>query len=260
MEEHDISITRACALMGIHKSYFYYEPAKDDQEVMDAILSVAEFGDGFKKIYERIRAMGKTWNHKRVHRVYVSMRMNKRARLKKRLPARVKTPLLTPENPNVTWSMDFVTDVLQSHRKFRVLNVIDDFNREVMGQKVATSIPGERLIRMLEEIIWEHGKPNNIRSDNGPEFTSKVFQEWCKANGINQIFIQPGAPTQNSYIERFNGSYRRGVLDAYIFRTLDEVRTITEEWMEDYNNKRPHESLGNMPPAKYREIHTQMTA
>lgn len=153
-----------------------------------------------------------------------------------------------------------VMDVLQSHRKFRVLNVIDDFNREVMGQKVATSIPGERLIRMLEEIIWEHGKPNNIRSDNGPEFTSKVFQEWCKANGINQIFIQPGAPTQNSYIERFNGSYRRGVLDAYILRTLDEVRTITEEWMEDYNNKRPHESLGNMPPVKYREIHTQITA
>lgn len=253
MTGYNIGIARACKMMGIHKSYYYYQSRKDDDEIMDAIKAAAVYGDGFRKIFERIRAMGKTWNHKRVHRVYVTMKMNKRVNLRKRLPARVKNPLTVPDQPNVTWSIDFVSDTMQSHRKFRVLNIIDDFNREAMGQMVATSIPGERLVRMLEEVIWENGKPNNIRCDNGPEFISKVFHEWCEANSINIIHIQPGEPTQNSYIERFNGSYRRGVLDAYIFRTLDEVRQITEDWMNDYNNERPHESLGNVPPARYRQ-------
>jgi len=238
--------------------YRHRSGVQDDDEMMDAIKAAALYGDGFRKIFERIRAMGKTWNHKRVHRVYVMMKMNKRVNLRKRLPARVKNPLTVPDQPNVTWSIDFVSDTLQSHRKFRVLNIIDDFNREAMGQMVATSIPGERLVRMLEEVIWEKGKPNNIRCDNGPEFISKVFHEWCEANSINIIHIQPGEPTQNSYIERFNGSYRRGVLDAYIFRTLDEVRQITEDWMNDYNNERPHESLGNVPPARYRQQYREM--
>ena len=122
--------------------------------------------------------------------------------------------------------MDFVTDVLQSNRKFRVLNVIDDSDRVVVAQKVAHFISASRLIRFMEEIIWEKGKP------------------------------QPGCPTQNSYIERFNGSYRRAVLDAYIFRTLDEVREITEKWTDYYNNERPHDSLNNLAPMEYRLMRT----
>ena len=146
--------------------------------------------------------------------------------------------------------------LLQSNRKFRVLNVIDDSDRVAVAQKVAHSIPASRLIRFMEEIIWEKGKPSNIRCDNGPEFISHKFQDWCDGNGIKILYTQPGCPTQNSYIERFNGSYRRAVLDAYIFRTLDDVREITEKWTDYYNNERPHDSLNNLAPMEYRLMRT----
>lgn len=113
------------------------------------------------------------------------------------------------------------------------------------------SFPSKRVIRTLEKVIWFKGKPSNIRCDNGPEFISKDFQEWCKGNDIRLLFTQPGCPTQNSYIERFNGSYRRAVLDAYIFRTIEDVRQKTYEWNEYYNYERPHESLGNKTPMEF---------
>ena len=243
--------------MGIHKSFFYYESTKDDSEVEAAIRQKAEVtNEGFWKIFRLIRKDGHPWNHKKVHRVYEAIHFNKRKPLRKRLPARVKNPLVTPEQENVTWSMDFVTDVLQSNRKFRVLNIIDDSDRVAVAQKAEHSIPASRLIRFMEEIIWEKGKPNNIRCDNGPEFISHELQEWCEGNGIKILYTQPGRPTQNSYIERFNGSYRRAVLDAYIFRTLDDVREVTEKWMDYYNNERPHDALNNLAPMEYRLART----
>ena len=145
-----------------------------------------------------------------------------------------------------------MSDSLECGRKFRVLNILDDFDRSAIAQEVAISIPASRLVRILEKVIWTMGKPRNIRCDNGPEFIAGIFQSWCKANDINLLYIQPGHPTQNSYVERFNGSYRRAVLDAYLFRTLDDVRTITEEWSRDYNENRPHDSLGDMSPREYK--------
>lgn len=251
-EEYEVSITRACGLVDIHRSYLYYKSKRDDSKVESAIREAAVFGDGFHKIYIRLRRAGYTWNHKKVYRVYKTMRYNKRSRLKKRLPARVKRPLSQPDSPNTTWSLDFVSDSLECGRKFRVLNIIDDFDRTAVAQEIAISIPAARLIRTLEKVIWTEGKPISIRCDNGPEFISGIFQEWCKANDINLLYTQPGHPTQNSYIERFNGSYRRAVLDAYIFRTLDDVRKITDEWKNDYNENRPHDSLGDMSPREYK--------
>lgn len=239
--------------MRIHRSFFYYESTKDDSVISDAIKANSLYGDGFWKIYARLRRLGNPWNHKRVYRVYKSMYYNKRSRLKKRLPARIKNPLLTPKTPNHTWSIDFVSDALNTGRKFRVLNILDDFDRSSIAQEMSMSMPAERVIKLLEKIIWIHGKPNNIRCDNGPEFISRKFQNWCKANEITILYTQPGCPTQNSFIERFNGSYRRGVLDSYIFRTLQDVRDITEKWREDYNNQRPHHSLGNKTPYECRK-------
>ncbi len=252
VSEHEhVSITRACRVMQLHKSRYYYVSRKDesDRVVMEAIRTASEFGDGFWNIYHRIRKEHK-WNHKRVYRVYKMMHYNKRSKLRKRLPARVKTPLKAPLEPGQSWSIDFVSDALTSGRRFRVLNVLDDFNREAVAMEAAMSITSSRLIRMLETAIWEYGKPRKIRSDNGPEFISKEFEQWCKANEIEHQFTQPGCPTQNAFIERFNGSYRRGVLDAYMFRTLSEVRDITEEWRQDYNNARPHTALGNKTPTQ----------
>lgn len=148
-------------------------------------------------LLENIQADSQGWaSVESQHRVYEEIHFNKRKPLRKRLSARVKKPLVTPDQENVTWSMDFVTDVLQSNRKFRVLNVIDDSDRVAVAQKVAHSIPTSRLIRFMEEIIWEKGKPTNIRSDNGPEFISHEFQDWCDGNGIKILYTQPGCPAQ----------------------------------------------------------------
>ena len=240
--------------MHYHKSRYYYKrKANDDEEVESAVREAAQHGDGFWKIYARLRRSGRPWNHKRVYRVYVHMRLNKRVRLKRRVPARVKRPLETPSMPCDTWSMDFVSDKLENGRTFRVLNVLDDCTREAIAMDVSMSMPASRVIKSLERAIFIHGKPRRIRSDNGPEFVSGLLAEWCRTNGIEHIFSQPGCPTQNSYVERFNGSYRRGVLDAYLFHTLGEARKLTDAWRLDYNENRPHESLGNETPKEYRD-------
>jgi putative transposase len=197
------------------------------------------------------------WNHKRLYRVYTEMRLNIRRRAKRRLPARIREALFIPEGPNEVWSIDFMSDALVDGRKFRVLNVIDDFNRESLAIEVDTSLPSRRVIRVLEKIVARRGKPTCIRTDNGPEFISHLLKEWCEANGIRLIYIQPGKPTQNAFIERKNGTMRRGLLNAYLFYSLAEVRMMAEEWQLDYNTERPHKSLGYLSPVKYAEQYYQ---
>src|SRR5258707_15746145 len=141
------------------------------------------------------------WNHNRVYRVYTQMRLNIRRRAKRRLPARIREALFIPERPNEVWSIDFMSDALVDGRKFRVLNVIDDFNRESLAIEVDTSLPSRRVIRVLERLASQRGKPANIRCDNGPEFISHKLEEWCNGKKITIQFIQPGKPMQNAYIE-----------------------------------------------------------
>lgn len=181
------------------------------------------------------------------------MKLNIRRRAKKRLPDRVKLPLSVPDAPNQVWSIDFMTDSLVDGRKFRLLNVIDDFNRESLAIEVDTSMPSPRVIRVLNRIIAQRGKPANIRTDNGPEFTCYRLQQWCNDNHITLQYIQPGKPTQNAYIERKNGSIRRELLNAYLFYSLAEVRAMSQDWRMDYNAQRPHKSLGYLSPLKYAE-------
>jgi len=149
--------------------------------------------------------------------------------------------------------MDFMSDSMVGNRKFRTLNVIDDGSREALAIEVDTSISSKRVIRTLERIIDMNGKPATIRVDNGPEFTSKDFELWAKENQINIQYIQPGRPMQNGYVERFNRLYRDAVLDAYLFFDLYQVKHLTEEWREEYNQRRPHESLGDLTPYEWKE-------
>ncbi len=158
-------------------------------------------------------------------------------------------PLVAVAQINETWSMDFMSDSSMSGRKFRTFNLIDDFNRESLVIEIDTSLPAQRVIRALDQTIEWRGKPKRIRMDNGPEFVSLALALWCEGKGIILQFIQPGKPTQNAYIERFNGSFRRDVLDAYLFENIKQVRALAEEWMEDYNNHRPHDALGGRSPA-----------
>lgn len=233
---------------------YYYVPHKDDTPVIAKLQELAEKKpmEGQDKFYGRIRNEGIIWNHKRVTRVYKLLGMNKRKRTRKRLPARVKQPLLIPSAPNQTWSMDFMHDSLLNGRKFRVLNVIDDFNREALLIEPYFSISSEKVVKHLERLLIEKGTPTAIRVDNGPEFISSVMYDWCLENMIKLQFIQPGRPMQNGYVERFNKSYRNDVLDANLFSNINEVKILSDQFMEDYNYHRPHESLGNLSPINYK--------
>jgi len=231
----------------------YHKARKDDSSLIDALNQLVEKHPsiGFWKCYYRLRRKGFTCNHKRLYRVYTLLKLNIRRRPKRRIPQRVKEPLVIPEGINKSWSMDFMTDSLVDGRRFRLLNIMDDFNRESLAIEVDTSLPALRVIRVLERLIEFREKPESIRVDNGPEFISDRLKLWCEERNIRLQFIQPGKPVQNAFIERKNGSLRKELLDAFMFFSLEEVRKLVEEWRMDYNLERPHEALGFVPPAEY---------
>jgi putative transposase len=206
---------------------------------------------GFWKLHDRLRLDGRCINHKRLHRVYCALGLNLPRRTRRRVPTRPRRPLVASSALNQIWAIDFMSDVLYGRRWFRTFNVIDEANREALGIEVATSIPSARVIRVMEQLIEMYGKPSALRLDNGSELTSIAFTEWCERQKIELHFIQPGKPDQNAFIERFNKAYRTEVLDAYLFDSLAQVRQITEAWLQEYNQERPHDSLGCVPPLTF---------
>lgn len=249
-----MSEQRSCRIVGLSRSVFRYDHKRvGPEEIVDELerLSGLHKMEGFWKLYGRLRTNGHVWNHKRVWPIYQAMGLNLKRKVKRRLPPRERAPLDQADAPNQVWSLDFMSDSLCSGRKFRTFNVLDDFNREALAIEVNISIPAAHVIRVLERIIFFRPKPQSVRVDNGPEFIAKDFSDWCKSQEIKIIYIQPGKPMQNAYIERFNGSFRRDVLDAHWFKTLDEVRQCAENWRIDYNMKRPHDALNNMSPIAF---------
>lgn len=253
--QYKVSISLSCLASGVSRSAFYYEQkCSDDTEVIDVLNQIVQTHQrwGFPKCFKRIRALGHKWNHKRVYRIYTELKLNFRRKTKQRLPTRNPQPLIVPSNFGNTWSMDFMSDSLHNKVRFRTLNVIDDFNREVLGIDIGVGMPSERVIRYLDQLAAWHGYPAKIRVDNGSEFCSFIFTQWAENNNIFIDYIKPGCPYQNAYIERFNRTYRHEVLDLYIFYSLDEVRGITEKWMDTYNAERPHDSLNDLTPLEYK--------
>jgi len=234
---------------------YRYQPSKKaDQPVEQAIEKILSKHPswGFWKLYHRLRKDGFVINHKRLWRVYCQLQLNLPRKKKKRLPERIKQPLSVPAMANQMWSMDFMLDVLTDGRCFRTLNVMEDYNREALAVEVDFSLPARRVMRCLEQLIERHGQPANIRCDNGPEFISSALSEWCEQKGIQLCWIQPGKPTQNAYIERLNGTFRREVLDAYLFTSIGQVRQVVEEWLVEYNTLRPHQALGFLTPSEFK--------
>jgi putative transposase len=199
-----------------------------------------------------LKHQGRGWNHKRIRRVYLEMALNLHRKAKKRLPARMAIALKVPVRSNQTWSLDFMSDSLSNGRTFRTLNIIDDFNREALWIEADTSLPAERVVQVLEMLLYERAAPQQIRMDNGPELISLRLASWAKEKQIELIHIQPGKPAQNAYIERFNRTFREDVLDAYLFSSLEEVREIIEPWIEEYNAIRPHEALQGLSPRQFK--------
>ena len=258
MQEHRISARKACNAVKIDRKKWSYKSVRKrtDDNVIEGLTAMTEKHPsiGFWQCYFRLRKQGLADNHKRMYRIYTSMKLNIRRRVKKRLPARVKQMLYQPEAPNKVWSIDFMTDSLWHGRTFRTLNVIYDFNRRVLAIEADTSLPALRVIRVLERLKQSRGLPEMIRVDNGPEFISAKLDIWCKDHHIKLVFIQPGEPTENAYIERFNGSFRRELLNAYVFRSLKEFRELAEEYIQDYNNHRPHKALNYLTPVEYEQL------
>jgi len=250
-----LSISSSCRLCSISQSNFYYKAKKSvaDENIKIQLLALAKEHRtwGFEKMYAYLKNDGLKFNHKRVHRIYRELSLNKRVKRKKHFIKREPLVLLQPLEPNYYWSIDFMSDALMNGSKIRTFNVIDDFNREALDIKAAFSIPARKVTSVLDSIAIIRGYPANIRVDNGPEFISAHFKNWAKSKGIDIHYIQPGKPAQNAFIERFNKTFREDVIDAYMFVDLEQLQEITNEWIKGYNADRPHQSLGNLSPIDF---------
>ncbi|WP_425513157.1 IS3 family transposase [Xanthomonas fragariae] len=253
---------RSCACVGLARAAWYAPPLDwtvRDAELIAAIARVVEDrpSRGFWKCSHVLRRTRPDWNPQRIYRVYKAMRLNLRRAAKRRLPKRERVALYVPRLPDTVWSVDFMSDALTCGRRFRTFNVVDDFNREVLHIEVDTSINSHRLVRVFEQIKHDHGLPQVVRSDNGPEFLGDAFTSWLEVNGVAINYIQPGKPNQNAFIERFNRTFREEVLDQHLFTRLDDIREATHWWMIDYNEERPHDALGGLTPTEYRNQHAR---
>lgn len=257
IEAHGLTVARACRALSISRAAWYQRPNSSshyDDELIEALNRAVEKYPrwGFWKCYDYLRLNGYGWNHKRVWRVYRQLKLNLPRRVKRRI-LRERVPLEIAAEVNASWSLDFMYDSLYSGKRFRALNVIDEGVRECLAIEVDTSLRAERVVRVLEHLKEWRGTPRVIRLDNGPELTSVQLQAWCESNGVELKFIQPGKPNQNAYIERFNRTFRSEVLNAYLFETLEEVREVAWWWMVAYNEERPHDALGGLPPSLFRK-------
>jgi len=205
------------------------------------------WGFGLRFLYLRnVRGFG--WNHKRVYRIYWELELNLRIKPKRRIHRDYPSELDVPIAPNQVWSMDFMSDQLASGKTFRTFYVMDDYNREGLGIEVDTSLPSARVVRALEQIIEWRGKPAALRCDNGPEYLSQTLVGWANERRITLLYIQPGKPTQNAYIERFNRTVRHEWLDMHQFNSIAHAQLLATQWLWQYNNERPHTAIGGIPP------------
>jgi len=212
-----------------------------DAEIIAALAALVEGrpSRGFWKCRKLLRRQGKPWNHKRIYRVYCRMKLNLRRRAKRRLPKRLRVPLYVPRLPDTVWTADFMSDALFNGRRFRTFNVIDDYNREGLAIEVDLSLPSQRVIRVLEQVIEWRGKPAAIRLDNGPEYIAQALVDWANDRRITLMYIQPGKPRQNAYIERFNRTVRHEWLDLHVFDSIEQAQQLATQWLWIYNNERP---------------------
>ena len=257
-----LSERRACGLMNISTSVLRYRARPDiNGPLHERIVSLAgqRRRFGYRRIHVLLKREGSQINVKRVYRLYRNAGLAVRKRSRKRIGLTERVPLFLPETPNHAWSMDFVHDGLADGRRIHCLNVVDDCTRESIVIEVDTSLSGERVTLVLERIAGQRPLPRMIRVDHGPEFTSLALDKWAHARGVKLAFIQPGKPTQNAYIESFNGRFRDECLNDHWFLTLHEARVLIETWRKDYNSTRPHSSLGNFTPAEFAAQHQFIT-
>lgn len=252
-EQFPVSIRLVCEVFSISPSTYHYQAvlSGENAEIADWLLRLTmvnkRWGFGLCFMYLR-NVKGYGWNHKRVYRIYRELELNLRIKPRRRIKRDRPDPLSVPTAVNQVWSMDFMSDSLSDGRTLRTFNVIDDYNREGLSIDVDLSLPAQRVIRSLKHIIEWRGKPRAIRCDNGPEYIAQALVDWANSERITLLYIQPGKPTQNAYVERFNRTVRHEWLDMHLFESIEHAQHLATQWLWTYNNERPHSAIGGMPP------------
>ena len=253
IKRYSISERTACRLVSVSRTAFRYQPKpRSDDRLRSRLKELAskQSAYGYLLLHGILKAEGLVINKKRTYRIYTEEGLQVRTKKRKKLN-RPRQPMEVPTAVNQRWSMDFVSDQLSSGRRFRVLNVVDDYSREMVGQLVSVSISGQQVARFLDQLMELRAKPKKVICDNGTEFTSKAMFFWSKETNVKLGFIQPGKPTQNAFVESLNGKFRNECLNRHWFRTLDEARYEIDKWRHQYNHVRPHSSLGYIPPVVF---------
>lgn len=253
IDKYQLSERSACKLSGISRTAYRYQAIPSgDVELRKRLVELASKHKalGYPMLHGMLKTEGLVVNSKHTYRLYSEENLQLRSRKKKKL-SRPRMPLVVPIGSDIRWSMDFVSDQLGHGRRFRVLNVKDDYSKELVGQLVAFSITGIQVARFLDRLIEARSAPDQITCDNGTEFTSKAMFFWQKESGVKLAFIQPGKPTQNAFIESLNGRFRQECLNQHWFRSLDEAKDIIDSWRYHYNHERPHSTLNYMTPVAF---------
>lgn len=253
-EQHHISERRACKIIRLCRSSCRYQAKpSNDAEIRSRLRQLAEQRRKFgaPRLHVLLRREGHLINHKRTERLYREEGLSLRLKRRRKRISHLRVVLAGPERINQHWSMDFVSDCLFNGRRLRVLTVVDDLSKECPVLEVDHSLTGQRVTRVLERVALTRGLPDVITVDNGPEFISKALDAWAYANGVKLHFIQPGKPTQNCYIESFNGKFRDECLNEHVFVSLHDAQKKIEAWRQDYNANRPHRSLKQLTPDEF---------
>jgi len=257
--EHHLSERRACRLVGLSRDCYRNPPLVDERtQLLSAkIVEIAQVRRryGYRRIHDLLRPEFPGVNHKRVYRLYSQAQLAVRKRKKVRRAASERVPLTVATHVNEVWSMDFVSDSLANGRRIKCLTVADDFSHECVDISVDYGISGQYVTRLLDRAATFRGYPTAVRTDNGPEFTCRAFIAWTQSHGVRHILIQPGRPMQNGYIESFNGKFRDECLNEHWFETLVQARSTIASWRQDYNQVRPHSSIGRVPPSEFAQRH-----
>lgn len=250
-----MSERRACFLAGICRASLRYQSGAsvNDHALQQRICSLAyeRRRFGYRRVHQLLLREGIYANHKKVYRLYRDAGLAVRKRKRRKGIAVERHPLVLPAMANDTWSMDFVMDALASGRRIKCLTIVDDYTKECLDLPVAHSLSGEQVCRALDIIAAFRGYPKAVRTDQGPEFTSRALEQWAYTHGVELKLIQPGKPTQNSYIESFNGKFRDECLNEHWFMDLAHARAQISAWRVDYNESRPHSALGYQTPAEF---------
>ncbi|WP_447954221.1 IS3 family transposase [Sphingopyxis chilensis] len=249
-----MSERRACAVVGADRTSMRYRSCRaDDGDLRSRLRELAQQRRrfGYRRLHILLLRDGIAINRKKTQRLYREEGLTVRRRKGRRRAVGARAPAPVPALPNQRWSLDFVHDQLVTGRRFRVLNIVDDVTRECLAAVIDTSISGRRVVRELGDLIARRGAPKMIVSDNGTELTSNAVLAWCGDVGIEWHYIAPGRPTQNGFVESFNGRMRDELLNETLFFTIGQARTILARWVDDYNTERPHSSLGYATPAAF---------